>query len=142
MRLRTKILLTILLAIAYFWTTQHVSREKTDGDCSTGHIPQAKLLQWYADANKDYFDDQLPHDTGIVWYNLRYKKAMADTSCNEQGCIIRLDPYVNVAPATAQLSLYHEICHVYTRNAELDHGPEFQNCVTMLFRKGALDGLI
>jgi predicted SprT family Zn-dependent metalloprotease len=142
MRLRTKILLTILLAIAYFWTTQHVEREKIDGAIAAGHIPQAKLVEWYADANKDYFDDQLPHDTEIVWYNLRYKKAMADTGCNEQGCIIRIDPYVNVAPATAQETLYHEMCHVKTWGADLEHGPEWQNCMTMLFRKGALDGLI
>jgi SprT-like family len=142
MRLRTKILLTILLAIAYFWTTQHVAREKTDGDCTTSSIPQAKLLQWYAEANKDYFDNTLPKDTEIVWESLRYKKAMADTACNEQGCIIRMDPYVNIAPATAQETLLHEMCHVKTWGTDLGHGPEFQNCMTMLFRKGALDGLI
>jgi hypothetical protein len=143
MRLRTKILLTILLAFAYFWTTQHVAREKTDGPI-TGGVSQVQLLKWYLEANKDYFDDQLPKGSQIeiVWANLRYAKAMGDTICNEQGCRIRLDPYVNVAPATTQETLYHEMCHVATRDIDLFHGPEFQNCMTMLFKKGALDGLI
>lgn len=143
MKLRTKILLTILLAFAYFWTTQHVSREKSDlGASCVTRVSQEKLLEWYADANKDYFDNALPKDTRIVWANLRADHAMADTSCNVDDCLIRMDAYVNISPATAHLSLFHEECHVATRGADFDHGPEWHNCINMLFRKGALDGLI
>lgn len=140
MKLRTKILLTILIALGYFLILQYTA----DGqERATGCVSQVKLLKWYRDANEAYFDDQLPHDTEIIWYNLRYKKAMGDTGCNEQGCIIRLDPYVNVAPATAQETEYHEMCHVATYGKEIDfHGPEFDKCIDMLYHKGAFKGLI
>jgi hypothetical protein len=160
MRLRTKILLTILLATAWFvfesWAIGHDSQYRKQGQnlegqgaqkadlgasCTT-RVSQAKLLEWYANANKDYFDGTLPKDTRIVWANLRADHSMADTSCNAYDCLIRMDPFVNISPATAHLTELHEICHVYTRNVDLDHGPEWQNCMTMLFRKGALDGLI
>ena len=146
MTLRNKILLSILAGVLWFAGCEGLDRvhpfaaDKSDG-CITS-VSQARLQEWYQDANKDYFDDKLPHDTVIVWANLRYKMAMADTDCNPQGCKIRLDPYVNIAPATAQLSEYHEMCHVATQGVDLMHGPEFQKCIRMLFDKGALDGLI
>jgi hypothetical protein len=147
MTLRNKILLSILAGVLWFSGCEgldhvhpHVSN-KSDG-CITD-VSRADLQNWYADANKDYFDDKLPHDTEIVWANLRYKLAMGDTDCNPQGCKMRLDPYVNIAPATAQLTMYHELCHISMRDeAELDHGPKFQACIKMLFDKGALKGLI
>jgi hypothetical protein len=146
MTLRNKVLLTILLAVGY-WTLvqwavsqEYLSSNKSDG-CITA-VTQKDLQKWYADANKDYFDDKLAHDTEIVWANLRYKLAMGDTDCNPQGCKIRIDPYVNIAPATAQLTEYHELCHVATQSVDFMHGPEFQKCIQMLFDKGALKGLI
>jgi hypothetical protein len=146
MRLRTKIGLTILSAVLWFAGCEgmdHVrsfAADKSDG-CITS-VSQARLQKWYRDANKDYFDNKLSPDTEIVWADLRYKAAMADTVCNDQGCKMRLNPYVNIAPATAQLTEYHEMCHVATQGVDFMHGPEFQKCIRMLFDKGALDGLI
>jgi hypothetical protein len=34
------------------------------------------------------------------------------------------------------------MCHIETKGETLDHGPAFQNCIIMLFKKGALEGLI
>jgi hypothetical protein len=135
----------ILLAVGYWGLYQYLlSRydpvaNKADG---IGCVSHAQLLLWYSNNNKDYFDNQLPHDTDVVWQSLRYRQAMGDTSCNESGCLIRLDPFVNVAPATAQETLLHESCHVATQGVDLDHGPEFQACIKMLFDKGAFVGLI
>lgn len=140
MKLRAKVLLNIFLAVAMLLQSLPVGRDKLEG--GSGRVPRTRLLKWYAEANRDYFDDRLPHDTEIVWDDLRYKSSMGDTVCNEQGCRIRIDVYTNVAPATAQETEYHEMCHVATRGEVLDHGPEFKNCMTTLFKKGALDGLI
>lgn len=149
MRLRDKVLLTILLAVGCWVAHQYfVSRDEPvsnkPSNLSEGTVTSERLLDWYADGNKDYFDNALPkgNKITIIWVSLRYKGAMGDTECNPQGCLIRLDPRVNVAPVTTHLTLYHEMCHVATQGVSLDHGIEFQNCITMLFVKGALDGLI
>jgi SprT-like family len=142
MTLRNKVLLVIFLAIVYFWMFQRQddAQDKSDG-CATS-VPRERLQKWYFDANRDYFDNKLSPDTEIVWANLRFKEAMGDTDCNPQGCKIRIDPYVNIAPATAQLTEYHEMCHVATQGVDFMHGPEFQKCIQMLYDKGALKGLI
>jgi hypothetical protein len=146
MKTRTKVLVVILLAIGYWMWMQHDTQHKADGGRKgrKGCVSQVRLLEWYNNANEDYFDNALPKGgkIEIVWEDLRYVKAMGDTDCNEQGCRIRLDPYVNAVPATAEETLLHEMCHVATQGVDFDHGPEFQSCMTMLFNKGALKGLI
>jgi hypothetical protein len=142
-KIRVAAVLTVLSAIGYWALLQHiVSQDKTDGTV-TGSVSKVRLLEWYTEANAWYFDDQLPHDTEIVWVSLRYKKAMGDSECNTNGCLIRLDPFVNVAPATVHETELHEICHIATWGQDIDvHGPPFQACIKMLFDKGAFVGLI
>jgi SprT-like family len=144
MKTRTAIFfLTIIMAVAWWMLLQHYGATKPDG--VPGRVSEATLLNWYTFQNRDYFDDKLPHDTKVVWESLRSIKAMGDTSCNNEGtgCLIELDPFVNVAPATAQETLFHEQCHIATWGKEIDtHGLEFKKCMRMLYDKGALDGLI
>jgi hypothetical protein len=143
MRLRDKVLLTILLATSYWFLQQHVvSQNKPAAERSDNRVSLIRLQNWYVDANRDYFDNTLPKNTEVVWADLRSIDAMGDTTCNPQGCRIRLDWHTNVAPVTAHETLDHEMCHVATQGVDLMHGPEFQTCLRMLFNKGALDGLI
>ena len=54
---------------------------------------------------------------------------------------IYIDPKMNPAGVERQLTLFHEMCHVETYGADMQHGPKWVGCMRRLAADGAFDYL-
>ena len=100
--------------------------------------------------NEAYFNGELP-STPVTWADLPKENGgyvLGNTSEDISGktFTIQIDVKSNVAAITAALTLFHEMCHVATMQAELDadedtHGPRFQKCMLRLAQNGAFSNL-
>jgi hypothetical protein len=144
MRTRSKIVLTIAIAILTWWAFDRLdpSPPIDPKPLNVRGISSRELLEEYKDLNSDYFDDHLTHDVVIrKAHNLTLngERIMASTECDEtKRCLILIDVETNVTPDTTTMSLYHEACHVATYSQELNaHGAKWQSCMQDLAALGA-----
>lgn len=100
-----------------------------------------ELRAWFKTYNRDYFFGHLP-EVRFEWVNLHYKLRMAETDCNFEPCIIRMDPTYNEAFPVAKATMLHEMCHVESWTELDQHGIKWQACMHKIWLEGAFDGLI
>ena len=112
-----------------------------------------RLQQDYADYNQAFFDNTLPKNVVVTWSDIPKSKdgrfVMGNTHEEIIGGTfsIQIDTKSNIAWATADTTLLHEMCHVktYDRTVELDqdmHGPLFKACIVNLELQGAFTDLL
>ena len=141
MRLRWKILLTILLAVAYTMLQWYLA-PKLKACETTPVMNQEELQAWYQTYNRRYFADTLPTDVKFQWVDMHYKHRMGETECHLGSCIIRLDPSYNEAFPVAKETLLHEMCHVKNYDEFDTHGRRWQSCMHTLWLDGAFEDLL
>ena len=128
MKTRTKILITILLAVLYFLISQSIRAAE-----------MCLLQDDYTNFNRDYFLGQLPDDVNVEWANLGLLHDMGATWIDEAGTRqIRIDRRTNPVLRQARLTLLHEMCHVKFNN-RCGHGPKFKKEKRRLILAGAFD---
>ena len=140
MRTRTKVLITIGLAVLYFWASQHFGvSHKT----ATDPMTDTTLRQFYADSNEDYFLGQLPKNAHVSFGDLSVLDDMGLTFKRADGSFeIIIDRKTNPILRQAKLTLIHEQCHIATWQEELDsHGRKFQECMVDKAVHGAFHDL-
>jgi hypothetical protein len=111
----------------------------------------ADLQAQYANYNEWYFGGRLPKDVLVTWDDLPMDKGlyvMGKTYEDLAGSkfSISIDTKTNIAMATADLTLEHEMCHVatyaYVRDHNEDpHGNAFNECMMSLAKEGAMKDL-
>lgn len=104
------------------------------------------LNRWYAATNETYFDDQLPKDVKVIIEEISDDETIAQTEpLGNKKYIIEIDPRWNNDAGEQELSLDHEICHVYLMeqngDGDREHGERFQNCMKRLAAENAFRGL-
>jgi hypothetical protein len=146
MRTRTKILITILLAVLYFALVQHFN----DNRLVQTELPSARSkadlpshLDWWNEGfNSEYFGDKLPKDIVIDW-NERDDHNMATTTTLPDGRFhIALNEKYCLATRIAHVTLLHEDCHVLTFSEVEDgkeHGPRWKTCMVNLSQQHAFE---
>src|SRR6266446_2808391 len=128
MRFRTKILLTIALAVLV-WSLFGCGDPEGPGG-SEAPAPSAVIFtktivttvylkDLYRIDNERFFQNKLPKDTEI---NLFEETDMASTVCQEDiaGCEIRFNLKYVGAKRVAEFTMLHEQCHIKIWNKELD----------------------
>lgn len=86
--------------------------------------------------NKEYFQGKLPKTT-VEWFNA--DDSIGLTTCGEDSCNIYLNPKYNLAEVQAEMSLFHETCHVATYTEDFEHGHKWQGCMHRLAMEGAFE---
>jgi hypothetical protein len=138
-RLRTRVLLTILLAVLYFALTQRFGAHQV----AKSDLPK-DLDKWYATYNAEYFNDKLPKNTIISWNEVddRY---MATTTVLPSGRYhIAFNKKYCLADRVAHITLLHEDCHILTftevsEGKKEEHGPRWRTCMLHLALQGAFE---
>lgn len=140
MKLRWKIVITILLAFLAVWL-QGVLEDRTKVvHASSGRCEGLNV--WYKTYNERYFDNKLPEDA-IVDYGEYNDDYMATTSKLPNGTFhIGLNEKFTSAARVAHLVILHEQCHIATWNEAVDHGPRWRVCMLGLDIMGANRGLL
>lgn len=144
---RDKILLTILLAVVFFWIFGcggHVSVPAP----SNGTVDAAYLQHAYTAYNDEYFQNKLTK-TAVIDMDEPNNANMASTMCGDGGCIIHFNPKYVVAPRTGDEVLLHEMCHEKTwmqdmdsLGMQIDHGKHWRSCMLNLDTQGAFRELL
>lgn len=112
-----------------------------------------RLQQDYADYNRAFFNDTLPKNVPVTWSDIprtkdgRYVMGNTHEDIISGTFSIQIDTKSNIAWATADTTLLHEMCHVktYDRVVELGqdfHGPLFKACLVNLQMQGAFTDLL
>lgn len=137
MRTRTKVLITIILAVLYFALLQHfepIARVKAD-------LPK-DLDKWYETYNSEFFDDKLPKDVVIDWGEYDNDRMASTTVLPDGRFHIAFNEKYCLAERTVHITLQHEVCHVktfseITRDPASEHGPRWRTCMLNLYQQGS-----
>ena len=148
MRMRNKILLTILLAVLCSWL---FGREREhyvpipSPETANGETDVAYLQQLYAVYNEAYFHNRLTKTPRIDLSET--SNNMATTFCkneNDTDCEIEFNEKYVAAPRVADFTMLHEQCHVKTWmkdtddfGIQIDHGKMWRSCMLELDAEGA-----
>ncbi len=110
-------------------------------------MTDAQLQGWFEFYNKTLFANKLP-PTVVKWADLTFQDDMGHTLCLhiDEGyrCTISIDGDTNPVPRVAEMTLIHEVCHVYvdTTAPEFnEHGDNFQSCMLERAKEGTLRDL-
>lgn len=149
MRLRTKILLTIALAV-FVWSLFGCASGGVENSpalhtviSTKSDVTVAYLKSLYKTDNETFFQNKLPKDPEI---NLLEEKDMASTLCEDDvsSCNMKFNLRYVAAKRTAESTMLHEQCHIKIWNKELDvfgqqveHGKVWRTCMLQLDAKGA-----
>ncbi|MGB8834154.1 MAG: SprT-like domain-containing protein [Candidatus Sulfotelmatobacter sp.] len=139
-----KVLAGVLAAVIIFSGNALRAQYTHDNGC---------LQQDYADYNRAFFNDTLPKNVPVTWSDIprtkdgRYVMGNTHEDIVSGTFSIQIDTKSNIAWATANTTLLHEMCHVktYDRTVELDqdmHGPLFKACIVNLELQGAFTDLL
>lgn len=142
---RAKILITIVAATLYWLATEAYSKYTLPQPRPAAAMtPQRDLEIGYAELNKGFYGDTLPHDVTIkMVHNLVNSNGddiMGDSLCYPTTpihCTVRINIEMNPAQVTRYQTLYHESCHIYLYGTALGHGEPFQDCMKNLAAMGA-----
>jgi SprT-like family protein len=103
--------------------------------------PDLRLMKFYEDGNRQYFDNKLPHNTIVSFDTPEHENSAATTAEHDGHFVIRIDPKINNIWQMAEMTEYHEMCHVETFTELDEHGPKWQACMHRLANAGAFDNL-
>jgi SprT-like family len=146
MTLRGKILLTILLAVAFSWLTGCAGEHYVYVPAPSGGLTDAAFLRRTYDIYNDaYFQNKL---TSAITVNLLEPDStgnMASTFCDTDGsCVIQFNLKYTLAPRIGKQTLLHEQCHVKTwmqdmdaQGEQIEHGKNWRACMLNLDMQGA-----
>jgi hypothetical protein len=142
MKLRTKILITILLAVGWFLLTNYggCNTQADEYTVTNGHLNNA-----FREFNEEYFYGGLPSTT-VRLADLSDLHSIADIrQMEDERWIIRIDRRSNPTINSADMSLLHEMCHeqdkISGQNEGLDgHSDAFEACMVSLAQRGAFKG--
>lgn len=121
------------------------------------HFPVAPSALYQSD-NELYFDNKLPRDVEVVaaeapdnGTNGNYYLGETEHQPGTHYYKIFISPTYNLFPQDERETVLHESCHVYVNEAreargqgfvDYDpHGPEWQDCMLTLAKRGALADL-
>lgn len=150
MSTRTKIVITVLLAILCSWLFgcggEHLVPLPRPS-LPHGEVDAAYLESLYEVYNVGYFDSKLPKVVVIDMLEAN-PDFMASTMKNADGTfVIKFNPHFVVAVRTAELTMQHEMCHVKTWDMDttdfggktviVDHGRHWRTCMLELDAQGA-----
>jgi hypothetical protein len=139
-KLRTKILITILLAILV-WALS------TYGATKPPMYTAQDMAAFYASMNEEFFMDQLPKNV-VLQFSREIKDPdgsddIANTFCLEGHCTISVNPDYNISFNQGKMSITHEMCHVKLNMSghiedSNQHGPLFQECMIGIAARGGM----
>ncbi len=141
LRLRTKILIVILMAVIYVWAETYLSVPAASGRQPS----QADMDTAYREFNEVYFNNELPKDVVIDWAE---SKDMASTVRMADGRFhLAFNEKYNQASRAMRESMLHEQCHVRTWRSLSEmtaeeiltnqHGRRWRTCMLQLDIQGA-----
>jgi hypothetical protein len=148
MRLRTKILLTIFLAVLtwalldYFEAPTEFHDDVFQGQATDP--TKESLRQDYQAYNEMYFGDKLPHDV-IINFDETDPEYYATTRLISRPIIISFNPYYRLGIRHTRLVLLHEMCHVRVGNTmddQTNHGIRWKVCMLGVDVHGAFRTLL
>jgi hypothetical protein len=122
-----------LLLGAYVWGQCHVRHRNY---LTVNNLKQ-EMEADYVEYNNGWFEGKLPP----VSISLTNDDVMARSVCIRSGCNLQFNYRYNQAVSVAQLSLFHEMCHVATQNEDMEHGPKWHACMKDLAARGAFDNI-
>lgn len=133
MKLRYKILITIIAALLYWYGVQQYGAPSIATAYSEVELPAV-----YADLNEEYFNGQLPKNA-VVDYAGHDDRYVATTQQIEGGRFhIALNRNYTGSMETTRLTILHEDCHIRTWGQEPDqHGRRWRACMLALDAEGA-----
>lgn len=133
MKTRTKIILTIVAATAWFLLTSRFGKS-AEGGLS---MSVAQMQTYYAASNEAYFNSKLPPNT-VIEYSVLAPDTLAQTTLMANGKFkITLNTAYTNPPRYGALTLLHEECHILTWPEIKEHGPDWQACMTNAEIQGA-----
>lgn len=94
------------------------------------------LSQRYADIDHEYFNDKLLNTSVEMFHN---ESLIGQTICDDSSCTILVNPQYNLTEVQADMTLFHETCHVATYKADFEHGRPWQACMYKLALQGAFE---
>lgn len=108
--------------------------------------PNPTLKQFYDGYNEQYFMNQLPADTTVVYGDPGQDRMGVTLPAGDQAFQIIISKKFNPSTKEALATLLHEMCHVkmnvYHIPTDLDgHGPNFTAEMRRLAAAGAFDEL-
>ena len=124
-----------MLIVLAFWSFLHAHPR-----AAQANVTQSRLQNDYALFNGAWFGGKLPDDTSVVYDQVPDGRDVVGlTNWDGTRFVIYIVPRYNLAQSTADETVLHEMCHVFTWNREvIDHGPRFQQCMLDLADDGAL----
>jgi predicted SprT family Zn-dependent metalloprotease len=151
MKLRTKIVLTILLAflvwaLVDFFAPDTDVAEFHDSYASVGAAkkPTAESLAVdYRAYNEEYFGNKLPKDT-VIGFDERNPEFLASTT-HSSPSFIEFNPAYDLGFRHTRLVLLHEMCHVRVGQTWDDnggHGIRWRVCMLSVDMQGAFRTLL
>jgi hypothetical protein len=104
--------------------------------------PNIRLTHQYESDNDSYFDGKLPKN--VIVYSDGAEGNMGLTNrCNDRAFCIHINPELNPATPSEELTMFHEECHI---EVETSFGPQFdahgalwQRCMHRLANQGVFD---
>lgn len=145
---RTKILLTLLLAVLAFNLVRERFVRILSATSVGGDVDVQYLTNLYAVYNESYFGNKLTKTPKI---DMNETKFMASTMCNDgmTDCVIHFNPKYILAPRVSDFTMLHEQCHIKTWETDVktsgeqaDHGRVWRSCMLQLDAEGAFREII
>lgn len=138
MKTRTKILITILLAVgAVLLQWAHDGYVDKARHARLGK-PCLALNMWYDEFNDEYFENDLPKNVVIDYGITGNEDEIAATSQLPDGRFhIAFNEDYARAPRVAHVFLIHEMCHIKTWGEIAEHGSRWRTCMLVVDAEGA-----
>jgi SprT-like family len=107
--------------------------------------PPSQLQEDYSRFNSAWFAGGLPVNVIVEYTATPYKlHVMGLTDVVDGHFVIYIDPKYHADSKAADMTLFHEICHIRVWDAAVagdEHGAPWKACMVQLAEKGAFDGL-
>jgi hypothetical protein len=147
MSTRTKVLLTIALAVLCSWLfgcgQEHLVPVRATANAN-GVVDAAYMQSLYEVYNVGYFGKKLPQVLVIDMLETNPKWMASTMKMSDGSFIIHFNETSVVAARTGQLTMLHEMCHVKTWGEDvtldgepIDHGRYWRSCMIQLDMQGA-----
>ena len=133
----------LVLAVSLLCPMHHKdAKAKT----SSMELMQEQLVNDFYHFNNGYFDGNLPPTK--ISYTYSMNGDIGDSLCDlddsgivKTNCLIIINGYYDRSQREADLTLFHEMCHVATPIEIPDHGPKWQACMHNLANENAFNDL-
>jgi predicted SprT family Zn-dependent metalloprotease len=142
MKTRTKVAITVVLALLY-WAVSQLSFD-SGRHASVVGMTAAQLRTQYDNDNDRFFNNKLPKDV-MIDYGETGSEYMATTAAVGDTFRISFNPSYAKSERVDEYLLLHEACHIATWKYGVSHGPEWRICMLQIdaqggFREIFIDG--